>query len=312
MIKIDTSEILNVLPLEIRKELNNIKRSNELQEIRIKVDKKLIFEVGNCEIVSQYKPSREDIKLIVQRMSNYSIYAFEEEIKQGFITIKGGHRVGICGRCIIENNEVKTIKDIASINIRICREIKGCGSQVLPFIIKEGKILNTIVISPPRCGKTTLLRDLVRLISDGIEDTAQNIKLSGRKVCVVDERGEIAACYSGVPQLNVGLRTDVLDSCPKSEGIMMAIRSMAPEVIVCDEIGTYKDMESILAAMNCGVSLITSIHGSGTQDLYNRAVFKDLMDNNVFERAIVLSCSSGVGTCEYIYDFKKKEIVWRR
>lgn len=310
MIKIDTSEILNVLPLEIRKELNNIKKIDELQEIRIKVDKRLIFEAGNCEIISQYKPSKEDIKLIVQRMSNYSIYAFEEEIKQGFITIKGGHRVGICGRCIIENNTVKTIKDIASINIRICREIKGCGAQVLPFITLDEKILNTIIISPPRCGKTTILRDLVRLISDGVDDSLQ--KLSGRKVCVVDERGEIAACFCGVPQLNVGLRTDVLDSCPKSDGIMMAIRSMAPEVIVCDEIGTYKDMESILAAMNCGVSLITSIHGNGTQDLYNRAVFKDLMNNNVFERAIVLSNRCGVGTCEYIYDFRKKEVIWRR
>lgn len=308
MVKIDTSEILNVLPLEIRKEFNSIKKNEELQEIRIKVDKNLIFEANNCEIISKYKPSREDIKLIVQRMSNYSIYAFEEEIKQGFITIKGGHRVGICGRCIIENNRVKTIKDIASINIRICREILGCSTLVVPFIIKDGKILNTIIISPPRCGKTTILRDLVRLISDGRED----IKLTGSKVCVVDERGEIAACFRGVPQLNVGMRTDVLDSCPKSEGIMMAIRSMAPEIIVCDEIGTYKDMESILAAMNCGVSLITSIHGSGTQDLYNRAVFKDLMENNVFERAIILSNSCGVGTCEYIYDFTKKEIVWRR
>jgi stage III sporulation protein AA len=308
MIKIETSEISNILPLGIRNEFNNIKRNEELQEIRIKVDKNLIFETKNCEIISQYKPSKEDIKLIVQRMSNYSIYAFESEIKQGFITIKGGHRVGICGRCVIEDNRVKTIKDIASINIRICREIRGCSSLVLPFIIREGKILNTIIISPPRCGKTTILRDLVRLISDGKED----IKLSGRKVCVVDERGEIAACFSGVPQLNVGLRTDVLDSCPKSEGIMMAIRSMAPEIIVCDEIGTYKDMESILAAMNCGVSLITSIHGSGTEDLYNRAVFKDLMDNNVFERAIVLSSSCGAGTCEYIYDFTKKEIIWRR
>jgi stage III sporulation protein AA len=140
MRKIDTSEILNVLPLEIRKELNNIEKIDELQEIRIKVDKKLIFEAGNCEIISQYKPSKEDIKLIVQKMSNYSIYAFEEEIKQGFITIKGGHRVGICGRCIIEKNAVKTIKDIASVNIRICKEIKGCGDLVLPFIDRKSVV----------------------------------------------------------------------------------------------------------------------------------------------------------------------------
>jgi len=135
--------------------------------------------------------------------------------------------------------------------------------------------------------------------------------LTGKKVCVIDERSEIGACFNGIPQLNVGMRTDILDGCPKSQGIIMVIRSMSPEVIVCDEIGTYKDMDSILTALNSGVSLITSIHGYGTEDLYSRPVFKEIVENKVFKRAIVLSNREGSGTVEYIYNFLDDSIIWR-
>ena len=152
----------------------------------------------------------------------------------------------------------------------------------MPFLIEE-QVLNTI-ISPPKCGKTTILRDIARNISTGM----RAFKFSG-KVCIIDERSELAACCDGVPQMNVGIRTDVLDNCLKSEGIMMAIRSMSPELIVCDEIGTYRDMESILSALSCGVNLITTIHGNGLDDFYSRVVFKDLINNHVFRRAVILS-----------------------
>lgn len=307
MRKIDTKEILNMLPQNLKSALENVMDLKELQEIRIRVDKPLISQVGNREIINQYIPRSEDIKTIIQRMSNYSIYAFEEEIKQGYITIKGGHRVGICGRCIIEKNEVKTIKNIASINIRICREVLSCADSIMKFILKNNEAINTIIISPPKCGKTTLIRDITRNISEGIEKENFN----GKKVCVIDERSEIGACFNGVPQLHVGIRTDILDGCPKSEGIMMAIRSMSPDVIVCDEIGTNKDMNSILTALNSGVSLITTIHGYDIEDLYSRPVFKEIIENKVFKRAIVLSNRKGAGTIEYIYDLTNKSIVWR-
>jgi stage III sporulation protein AA len=180
----------------------------------------------------------------------------------------------------------------------------------MKFIVNDKEILNTIIISPPKCGKTTLIRDISRNISNGLK--ADGTNLNGIKVCIVDERSEIGACYNGIPQMDVGLRTDILDNCPKSEGIMMAIRSMSPDVIVCDEIGTYKDVESILMAMNSGVKLITTIHGYDIEDLHKRPVFKEILENHVFERAIVLSGSQGVGTVEYIYDFNKKEKLWRR
>ena len=132
------------------------------------------------------------------------------------------------------------------------------------------------------------------------------LRLEGQKVCVIDERSEICASVEGIPQLNVGIRTDVLDNCPKSEGIMMAIRSMAPDVIACDEIGSYEDIKSILMALSCGINLITTIHGFGIEDIYNREVFKNIINNSVFKRAIVLSCKHGVGTIEYVYDFFSK------
>lgn len=302
-----TKEILEILPSNIKVIVENLKSIENIQEIRLKVNKPLMVQAGKEEIITSHIVSNQDLKLILQHISNYSIYAYEEEIKQGYITIKGGHRVGLCGSCVIENNKIKTIKSIGSLNIRVCKEITGCSNKLMPFILHEGNVMNTIIISPPRCGKTTFLRDIAKNLSDGINSASIN----GKKVCIIDERSEISGCFNGVPQMNVGLRTDVFDNCPKADGIMMAIRSMSPEVIICDEIGTYRDMESILMALNSGVNLITSIHGFEVDDLYNRVVFKDIIDNHVFHRAVVLSARNGVGTVEYIYDFEKKEKLWR-
>lgn len=303
---INTRDIYNILPQNIRNAVGNIDNYSHLQEIRIRADKPLMIQDGSDEIIINYLPDMNDLKTLIQRMSNYSVYAFDEELKQGFITIKGGHRVGICGACVIENSRIKTIKSISSINIRICREITGCSDAIMPHIVCDGNIISTIVISPPKCGKTTLIRDIARNLSNGMKD----INLKGKKVCIIDERSEICACYNGIPQLDVGIRTDVLDECPKSEGIMMAIRSMSPEVIVCDEIGTYKEIESIMMALNSGVKLITTIHGFGVEDLYKRDVFNEILKNNVFERSIVLSSREKAGTVQYIYDFSKKDVIW--
>lgn len=284
--------------------IKNTEELDKLQEIRIRIGKPIILGINNNEILKDYIPKEEELKSIVQRFSSYSLYAFDEEIRQGYITIKGGHRIGICGSCVVEKDRIKTIKNISSINIRICRQIKGCADNIMPSLIEQGEIMNTIIISPPKCGKTTLIRDVTRNVSNGIEGI-----IAGKKVSVIDERSEIAGCYLGVPQMDVGIRTDVLDSCPKSYGISMAIRSMAPEVIVSDEIGTYKDMENIILALNSGVKVITTIHGYDETDLYRRPVFKEIIDNKVFTRAIILSNTRGVGTVEYIYDFNNNTKV---
>ena len=302
-----TKELFEILPKTIRSKLEQVDKIHQLEELRIKVNKPLFILIGSKEEIWEYIATAEDIKYIMQRISNYSIYAFEDEIRQGYITIKGGHRVGLCGVCVIENNSIKTIKDISSINIRVCKELIGCADKVMPYIINNNSIYNTIIISPPKCGKTTLLRDISRNISQG----DKHKKFHGKNVSIIDERSEIAGSFKGIPQMDVGLRTDVLDNCPKSQGIMMAIRSMSPDVIVCDEIGTQGDMESILMALNSGISLITTIHGFGIEDLYKRLIFKDIVDNYVFSRAIVLSNKKGIGTIECIYDFTKGIDVWR-
>lgn len=297
----NTKDIFYVLPESIKLEIKKVKDLEKLQEIRIKINKPLFIYFDNKEVIVNYIVSKEDMKIILQRISNYSIYAFEEEIKQGYITIKGGHRVGICGSCVMDGEKVKTIKNIASLNIRISREAIGCANKIMKYIFDSKRVLNTIIISPPKCGKTTLIRDISRNLSE-----------IGKKVCIIDERSEIGGCFDGIPQMNIGSRSDVLDNCLKSQGIIMAVRSMAPEVIICDEIGTYKDMDSILMAMNSGVNLITTIHGFGIEDLYRRPVFKDILENRVFKRAIVLNSENGVGSVEYIYDFNKNKELWRR
>lgn len=300
-----TKDVLDILPELIKKEVIGNSNSEKIQEIRIKVDKPLMFVSNSGEVRTNYISKLEDVKNIIQRISSYSIYAFEEEIRQGYITIQGGHRVGICGTCVLDGQSLKTIKNISSLNIRIAKDVKGCGNLVLPHIINEDSVLNTIIISPPRCGKTTILRDLARQISNGNSMCG----LKGKNITIIDERSEIASCYRGAPQMEVGIRTDILDNCPKSEGIIMAIRSMGPQVIICDEIGTYRDMESIVAALNSGVNVITTIHGFSEEDLYKRPVFKDVIENKVFKRAVILSNRRGIGTVEYIYDFTKGKIL---
>ncbi|MFA9397664.1 MAG: stage III sporulation protein AA [Clostridiaceae bacterium] len=296
-------DILDVLSPNVKKIILN-NDYKDLQEIRIKADKPLILEGDHKEYVTNYCCSLVDISIIMQKIMNYSLYAFDEELRQGYITMKGGHRVGICGNCIIENNKIKTIKNISSLNIRVCTEVLGCSDKIFKYITEKGEVLNTIIISPPKCGKTTILRDMARNISDG------NKYLNNpSKVCIVDERSEIGSLSRGSTLMDLGIRTDILDNCPKSAGIMMAIRSMSPDIIVCDEIGTYKDMESILSAICSGIKLVTSIHGYDVEDLFNKIVFKEIMENKVFDRGVVLS-EKKVGKIKYIYDFKRKINIW--
>ncbi|MBU5487537.1 stage III sporulation protein AA [Clostridium sp. MSJ-8] len=291
-------EIFKIFPQKLLKELAVYLDNSKLQEIRLKEGKYVILYLGEREIVNNYKVTRADIKFILQRISNYSLFAFEDEIKQGFITMKGGHRIGLAGECVMDGDDVRTIKNITSLNIRLCKQIIGCSKKVVPYIVEEGEVKNTLIISPPKCGKTTLLRDIVR-------DISQNYK---KKVVVVDERSEIAACYEGVPQMTLGIRTDVLDNCIKSKGMIMAIRSLSPEVIVCDELGTDNDIAALMMAYNSGVKIITSIHGYGIDDLKNRRIFKDVIDNNILERIIILSNREGAGTIEGVYSNSQEDL----
>ena len=290
-------EIYKILPGTIGNSIKQFLMEDKIQEIRIKVGKPIILNLAFEEKVLDYIPTREDLRYLITKISNYSLYAFEEEIKQGYITLKGGHRVGLAGECVMSKGEVRTIKNISSLNIRICKEVIGASNKVMKLITENDRVYNTLIVSPPKCGKTTILRDIAKNLSNGM----YQINLKGKKVTIVDERSEIAACYNGIPQMNVGIRTDILDNCLKKSGMIMAIRSLSPEVLICDEIGTEGDLEALNMAFNSGVNIIVTVHGYDINDICNRGVFKELIDNCVLERIIVLSNRRGAGTIEKVY-----------
>ena len=290
-------EILRVLPVKIANEVKSFLLKDSIQEIRIKVNKPVIINLSRKEVILNSIVTLDDIKQILVRVSNYSLYDYEEEIKQGYITIKGGHRIGIAGECVLSQGEVRTIRNISSLNIRICREVKGCSNEVMKFITENNRVFNTLIVSPPKCGKTTILRDIARNISNGMPINS----LMGKKVSIIDERSEIASCFNGIPQLDVGIRSDILDNCLKKDGMIMAIRSLSPDILICDEIGTDGDMEALNMAFNSGVNIIVSIHGYSIEDIYRRRIFKDLLENSILDRIIVLSNKNGPGTIENAY-----------
>ncbi|MDF2539850.1 MAG: hypothetical protein K0S76_2871 [Herbinix sp.] len=310
-------ELLKIFSLKLRTILGKIKLDfDKLQEIRLRMNAPLLVIYGNKEyfITEDARlvdnPSlavmitKNEIRETMEYISNYSLYAFEEEIKQGFITINGGHRIGIAGKTIIEDDIIKGMKHISFINIRLAHQVKGCADSVLPYLInkKTNGIYHTLIISPPRCGKTTMLRDIIRQLSNG------NTKLPGMSIGVVDERSEIGACYMGTPQNELGIRTDILDCCPKAKGMMMLIRSMSPQIIAVDEIGSREDLEAIDYVIGCGCKLIATVHGSSIEDIINKPTLCELVQKKLFERYIILSNITGVGHLEEIYDASSKRL----
>lgn len=310
-----SDEIINSLSLNLRDKIKTIQGEN-IEEIRLRINKPLIIN-GNQKdyfynekskkldrnMDKAYIVTKEDLDQTFQIICKYSIHSFMDDIKKGFITLRGGHRVGIVGKAIVENGKVENIKHISSLNIRISKEVKNCSDKVMDHIIKNSaKINNTIIISPPQCGKTTLLRDIVRNLSNGTE----KYNFKGVNVALIDERNEIAGSYLGIPQMDVGIRTDIIETCPKDVGIMMVLRSMSPNVIVTDEIGTEKDIKALYTALNGGVGLITTVHGDSIEDIRNRKEINNLLDEELFKKVILLSAKRGPGTIEKIYDLQEK------
>ena len=297
------NRILSVLPRSIRVLIGKEHLQYEyLQEIKLRVEKPLLLVYRGEEIIpgnqrgKPYIVTREDIREMLEYISNYSLYAYEQEMKQGYITIEGGHRVGMTGQAIIENGKVKNLRYISSINLRMSHEILGCADPIFPFITYNKKLYHTLIVSPTRCGKTTLLRDMIRQISNG------NGWINGMSVGVVDERSELGGCYMGVAQTQLGIRTDVLDCCPKAEGMIMLIRSMGPEVIAVDEIGTAEDVHAIEYAMHCGCKMLATVHADSMEELRKKPLFDQMVAEKRFERYVLLENREHVGQVEGIYD----------
>lgn len=291
----------------------------KLTEIRIRANQPLLLRLGNEDImvaesgpavnsVQAYQCTSQDIQRTFQLMCKNSVYAYEQEVKQGYLTIRGGHRVGLAGQAATFDGTVKTLNHISSLNVRLARSIPGCADTILPFMVggDSRKINNTLLISPPRCGKTTLLRDLVRQLSIG----KLTLGIAGVQIGLVDERSEIAACKNGIPSVDLGPRVDVLDACPKASGLLMLIRSMAPEVVATDELGRSEDADAVREAIHAGVSVIATVHGRTIREVIERPHVGELVKQKFFDRYIILSSRLGPGTVEQVYDASQQKVVY--
>jgi len=256
----------------------------KISEIRLRANKPMLLKMGRREQVSAYRPTTDDICETMERISRHSFYAYESELSMGYITLPGGHRVGVAGQVVLENGVVRAWKFINGISIRIAHSVMGCANAILPHILSDtGHLMHTMIISPPGCGKTTLLRDIVRQISN-----------NGMTVGLADERSEVAGCFQGVPQNDVGIRTDVLDGCPKAIAMVMLLRAMSPCVIAVDELGGQQDAYAVETVLNAGVKLLCTAHGVNVADAKENPALSNLLGRGIFERFIVLGAGNRV------------------
>lgn len=278
-----------------------------LEELRLRQERPLVAvtcagdlmldaagrRVGEAE--QALRPTDLDLQLTLQLMTGYSLYTREEELRSLFLTLSGGHRVGLAGRTLIEGERIRALQHVASLNIRLARAVSGCAAGLIPSLLVDDTLGSVLVLSPPGAGKTTLLRDLARLASNGLPP-----RLRPSRVAIVDERSELAACLEGVPQLDVGCNTDVLDGCPKAQGVALVLRCLNPQFIVTDEVGRREDTWAILDALNAGVRVLVSAHGRDMDDIARRPALRELLEHVPFDRLVVMSRRNGVGTIERV------------
>mgnify|MGYP000944805636 CR=1 FL=1 len=316
-------EIVNLFPVRLRQILEALPLDfARLEEIRLRCGQPILFRIagkemgitgsgdltelgssGKLENWEKLEKIREkELKDTLEIMGGFSLYAAEEELRQGFFTIQGGHRIGVAGEGGLEDGGVKTMKYLSFLNVRIAHEIRGCADGILPYIYEADRceanreIFHTLLISPPRCGKTTLLRDLIRQISNG------NAFHPGMTVGVVDERSEIGACYHGIPQNDLGIRSEELDDCPKHLGMMMLIRTMSPKVVAVDEIGSREDLEAMEYVMNCGCKLLATVHGNSLEEIRRKPVLGRMVEEAWFGRYVILERNGTPGHVAVVLD----------
>ncbi len=302
-------EVLPHLPAEIKSLLLATTQATreQIEEIRLRSGQPLALGLQGQEVflnpegkltseaTEGYRVTLDQVAATWQRMGRFSVYALEEELRRGFLTLAGGHRVGLAGQFLQEEGR---LKQVTSLNVRLAKELPGIAALVLPYLVENGIVLNTMIVSPPQGGKTTLLRDLIRQISTGV----RRLGLPGHKVGVVDERSELAGSMDGVPQLDLGPRTDVLDASPKVEGLWLILRSLSPQVIVTDELGGASEAAALSDAARAGVRILATAHARDWSDLWGRNGTRLLSEEKIFQRYVILGSSLGRGTVENIHD----------
>lgn len=293
--------ILQMFPLEQRPFWRKaVRELAGLQEIRLRAGRPVILYGAGREYFldsggnltkcreKAFCVDRQALEAVLKTVCQDSLYAFEDAIKQGFLTVAGGHRIGISGQAVLDGSgRIRTIKNISFLNIRIARQVRDAADRVLPLVYDGGELLNTLVLAPPGGGKTTLLRELIRQVSDG------NAFGAGQTVGVVDERSELAGSFLGVPQNDLGIRTDVLDACPKRTGMLLLLRAMSPGVIAIDELGSREELEALYRTAACGCRILATAHGNTPADVERRFGISVNELKNIFQVVVCLHRKSG-------------------
>ncbi|MDD7642693.1 MAG: stage III sporulation protein AA [bacterium] len=313
-------QLLKLFPLHMRDKLKRADiDQNTLEEIRIRAGQPLMFLYGDGEYFLDessdalcrqcehgYRMTRGDLEEMVGFLCNYSMYAYEEQLRMGYLTLRGGHRVGVAGEAAVQQGRIVRLQHIYFLNIRIAREKKGCAKPLVEAVRDTGGIYNTLILSPPGVGKTTYLRDAIRILSEG------DYRHPGMKVGVVDERSELGAGYLGIPQNDLGPRTDVLEGAGKSEGIYMLLRSMSPQVIAVDELGAKDDFEAVTRAFHSGCRLIGTIHGESIESLQHICGFFGWSGKGEIGRFIVLEKDADGRRSMQVFNSRMEQIGGQR
>ena len=287
---------------EILKGLSASERES-IHEIRMRADRPLaaasfgeeryLCKSGGfcCTESAALMVSREDIEYSFKAICDYSVHSCGRELAEGFITVAGGHRIGICGSAVIKEGRLETVRYISGLNFRIAGQVVGCADELWKKVFAD-KPHSLLVAGAPASGKTTVLKDLCRCLG------------SAYRVSVIDERSEIAAVYRGQPQNDIGQKSDIFDGYPKAEGIRTAVRVMAPDIIVCDEIGGHADVRSIRQSLNSGVKFVATVHAGSVEELYSRRSIKKLIDAGAFDYIACLGNGRELGQIKYLAEVK--------
>ena len=267
-----------VLPLRLRGEALSLPEGDRAraEELRLRAGWPMTVLLEGRERPLGGPPVEpQELEQLVEIASRASLHAVLDQVRQGYLTVEGGHRIGLCGTAVLREGEIYALRSISSASLRVARQMKGVAVPVLDGLCPGGRLADTLILAPPGLGKTTLLRDLIRLVSEGEGCVPLRVALA-------DERGEVAALYNGIPQLEIGRRTDVTEGCPKAQGLMLLLRAMNPQVLAVDEITAPEDVKALTAAAGCGTTLLAAAHGEGRADLERRPLYRPLLEEGLF------------------------------